>query len=155
MPVDVTLLASGSDPAPGTITTAPNTGPARVQYRLQGESISIDYDRPVVVGPLAGRADPILLDLGFFRCSITLECVVPETVAEGTNLLDGGVEIGNKGDLERFINNFWNRTITLTMSGDQYRVLIHRCNFKNDATNERFWRCTLNMYAFATVIALS
>lgn len=151
MPLIITISATGA--AGGVPTADPTTGPAQVSYRLQGTSVVIDYDRSgAVVSPLPARTSPLLLDLGFFKVSITITALVPETIT--TNLSDGGVDIANKGDLERFVTNYWSREMSVTISGDIYRIVILHCRFTQDATKENWWECVINMAGYATTIAI-
>lgn len=95
------------------VTLASSSGPTT--YRLKCSSTTFRVGKPVMAAPLAGGVNPIILDLGSFSIQWTLEGTLDETAGN-----DGGIIIPSKVNLEDFVTNLWNSTITLTVSGDAY-----------------------------------
>jgi len=140
-----------------TITNS--SGPT--SFRLQVTRVVISHTRAPVAAPLPGN-DPLLIDLGQWKCNITLEGTAPEI---GTNLTEGGVSIAEHNDLESMADpnaspNWYSNNITLTDDSDRnagtnpvYTVKIAGLTLsKQEAHN--FWSFTMNFVGFLSTPGL-
>ncbi len=116
-------------------------GPGPITYRLQANTTKIFIGRDPLQAPLPG-ADPILLDLGQLRPTITIEGIVEETSG-----LDGAVIIPSKEQLEDAVEDWYNTTITVTINGDSYVSKIKDCSFTVTAAAEDRWEYVLNLFS--------
>ncbi len=107
IPVNVTAGGTG-----GT-STGPHT------FNLQTIDVVINHQRAPILFTLPG-GDPIMLDLGQWKTTITLSGIADFT---GTNKLDGVVPIADRNDLEAMAdpevpNAWYDQTILLTDNTD-------------------------------------
>ena len=120
-----------------------------INYRLQLNNVSVDYDRSALIAALPAGTNPLLIDLGFFKVTLSLEGIISRT---GTALIDGGVTIADKDQLELAVRDWWNKIIRIdipanasatTPTYDRYEVRIMRCKFTMDGAAESFWKYNL------------
>ena len=130
------------------------TDPSIITYRLQAETVSVDYDRSAIVAPLPGGTSPLLLDLGQFKVSIVIEGWISRT---GTDLTDGADPIPDKDDLELATRDWWSNGITIdvpsnveaaTPTRDRYQVRIMKFRAVLKGANENRWNYTLTCLGF-------
>ena len=118
--------------------------PAESALRLQADSVRITIDRSPIVAPLPG-GNQIMLDLGQRRVLIVAEGYLSES---GTNNTEGGEIVADKDDLEVATEEWWDSTVTFTVSADNYQVKFKQCSFALDASRESFWHYTLQVEGF-------
>ena len=121
--------------------------PASVQitWKIQCQSVRIDYDRSPISAPLPGNVNPLLLDLGQYRVNIQIEGVTSET---GTNINDGGTPIMDKNNLESAVQDWWNEDVRFTVSDDIYTVKVQGASFSLAAALENRWTFRLQLTGY-------